>query len=597
MILKLNDFSAGQTIESDAVVVGAGAIGIATAVELARSGVRVALIESGLTRRDRTAQSLAEFDSRQDDFFNARREVTVRRQVGGTTAMWGGRCVPYDPIDFEYREFVSNCPTWPIGYDDLKPYMQRACDWFDCGRNVFNARLLPELSGASLVPGLPEDGVLSTDLERWSLPARFGKSYSDLLRTTPGLVVWTGVTCTEVVTTPDGDSVDHLVVKALDGREGRAVANDYIIATGGLEATRLLLHSDRNNPNGLGNSGGHLGRWYMSHVDARVAAIRFNSDAVIYEHERDADGVYVRRRFTFSPELQRKEQIPNAAVWLVNPPISNPDHGNGVLSGVYLTLISPIGRFLLTDAIREAHTKSSGAPRIAAHVRNIFRDLIPSIKFAFSFSWGRFFRRGRKIPGFFVKSADNAYPLQYQGEHLPHWESRVELTDERDILGMRKIRTHTHFSDEDYRSVGKAIDLIDRHLRRYGVGHVEWLTDDVAGTVREHCGNTVGFHQVGTTRMSDSPADGVVDRDLQVHGVQGLYVASTSVLPTSGQANPTLAGLALGIRLADHLIRVRDGSRISADKPTRRLWECASEQQRDLPMTDPANLPSSATQP
>ena len=58
-------------------------------------------IESGLDRPDRTAQELAAFDSRQDDYFHSDSAVTVRRQVGGSTAMWGGRCLKFDPIDFE----------------------------------------------------------------------------------------------------------------------------------------------------------------------------------------------------------------------------------------------------------------------------------------------------------------------------------------------------------------------------------------------------------------------------------------------------------------------------------------------------------------
>ena len=104
------------------------------------------------------------------------------------------------------------------------------------------------------------------------------------------------------------------------------------------------------------------------------------------------------------------------------------------------------------------HTQTDGPPRILAHLRNIVRDLIPSIRFALRFSYARFLRRGRKAPGFFVKSADNRYLLHYHGEHLPHWESRVELTDERDALGMRRLRTHMHFSDADYESVRAAID-------------------------------------------------------------------------------------------------------------------------------------------
>jgi choline dehydrogenase-like flavoprotein len=557
LLHKPSEFDHEHTLESDVVVVGAGAIGIATALELAESGINVALIDSGLTRKNKFAQSLAQFDSSQNDYFNCTSEFGVRRQVGGTTALWGGRCVPYDPIDFEDREFIPESGRWPIGYDDVTPYMQRACDWVNCGRPIFNAKELPELSGDSLVPSLPDADVISTSLERWSLPTRFGRKYAKDLKRSPNVHVWTGLTCTEVVTAADGKSVDHLEVKSHDGRVGRVVARDYIIATGGLEATRLLLASDRHHPGGLGNQGGHLGRWYMSHVEARVAAIRFHTDKVIFEHERDSDGVYVRRRFTVSPAAQRAKELPNAAVWLVNAPISDPNHGSGILSGVYLTLISPVGRFLLADAIRAAHTKTYGKPEIRAHLLNIVKDFPNSLKFAFTFTYARFLRRGRKAPGFFVKSADNCYPLHFHGEHIPDWNSWVELTSERDALGMRKIRTHTSFTEYDYSKVREVIELIDEHLRTHGVGHVEWLTDDVEASVREYLGGTAGYHQVGTTRMSHSPDDGVVDANLRVHGTENLYVASTSVLPTSSQANPTLTGIALGMRLAEQLVRAR----------------------------------------
>jgi choline dehydrogenase-like flavoprotein len=58
-------------------------------------------------------------------------------------------------------------------------------------------------------------------------------------------------------------------------------------------------------------------------------------------------------------------------------------------------------------------------------------------------------------------------------------------------------------------------------------------------------------HTAGTTRMSDDPRSGVVDRNCQIHGVQGLYVAGTSTFPRSGHANPTLMILSVAIRLAD----------------------------------------------
>jgi hypothetical protein len=563
MIRRPDWFSTGTVIEADVAVVGAGPIGIVTALELTRAGVRVVLVESGLEHMDQAAQGLAVPDSRHNDYFHSRSEVSVRRQLGGTTALWGGRCVKFDPIDFEDRSITAHAP-WPISYEDVEPFWQRACDWAVCGRAAFNAREIPEIAYRDMVAGLPDDVVRTTDLERWSLPTRFGRQYAAALRDASGLTVWTGLTCVEIVTTDTGDTVDHLVVKTLDGREGTVVATEYVIATGGLEATRLLLASDRRHPGGLGNQGGHLGHWYMSHVAGRVAAAKFTTDGIIHEHERDSEGVYVRRRFTFSPQLQRALGMPNAAVWLVNPTMSDPDHRNGILSGVYLTLISPIGRFLLAQAIREVHTETGGPPRIFAHLCNILRDLLPSIGFAARFSYARLVRRGRKAPGFFVKSVDDRYLLQYHGEHLPHWESRVELSDERDALGMRRICTRMHFSEADYEGVRIAIAQIDEHLRRHGVGHVEWLSNDVERSVHSDLEAVCGLHQVGTTRMSENPDGGVVDRHLQVHGVTGLYVASTSVFPTSGQANPTLLGIALGIRLADRLAAARS-QRVPAD--------------------------------
>lgn len=58
---------------------------------------------------------------------------------------------------------------------------------------------------------------------------------------------------------------------------------------------------------------------------------------------------------------------------------------------------------------------------------------------------------------------------------------------------------------------------------------------------------------MGATRMSADPRLGVVDADCRVHAVPNLYVAGSSVFPTGGHANPTLALVALALRLADHL--------------------------------------------
>jgi choline dehydrogenase-like flavoprotein len=88
-------------------------------------------------------------------------------------------------------------------------------------------------------------------------------------------------------------------------------------------------------------------------------------------------------------------------------------------------------------------------------------------------------------------------------------------------------------------------------LRTSGVGRLEYLADDLAAAVRARSGG--GFHQVGTTRMSTDPKDGVVDENLAVHGVPNLHVVSSSVFVSSSQANSTFLVVVFAIRLIEHL--------------------------------------------
>ena len=66
---------------------------------------------------------------------------------------------------------------------------------------------------------------------------------------------------------------------------------------------------------------------------------------------------------------------------------------------------------------------------------------------------------------------------------------------------------------------------------------------------------TDASHHMGTTRMSDDPRSGVVDRDSRVHGIENLHVAGSSVFPSCSHVSPTLAIVALSLRLADRLHR------------------------------------------
>jgi choline dehydrogenase-like flavoprotein len=332
-------------------------------------------------------------------------------------------------------------------------------------------------------------------------------------------------------------------------------ARRYVLAAGGLESTRLLLASrSARHPAGIGNHSDHLGRWYMAHIEARIARAHFSTPprATLYAYERDPQGAYVRRRFTLAPELQREHALPNAALWLENPEISDPAHRSGALSLVYLMLVSPLGRYIVSEGIRK-HQLGDEPRKSAAHLLNVLRSPAATTAFAAALAHGRYLQRGRKVPGFFVRSASNVYPLLYQSEHLPNRDSRVLLAGEHDALGVPRLRTQMRIDQRDIDAVARTHQQLDGYLRRHALGHLEYIAQDFDKAIRARF--FYGCHQSGTTRMAAHPRDGVLDADLAVHGFDDLFVLSSSAFPTSSQANSTFTIVTFALRLAKHLQR------------------------------------------
>ena len=533
-------------------IVGSGPAGVVLALELARTGHDVILVESGRHAADEAIQSLGDATIADGQAHVAMRLAT-RRQVGGASNIWGGRCVPFDPVDFDDRPHVARS-RWPVTYEEMAAYFQRASDWFITGRAVFNTHAIPEVRKKTLVPGLPDGDMRSSDLERWSLPTNFRSEYARQLASTPGLRLVTGLTCVEILTDPSARTVRGLRCRRMDGAEEVLTARRYVVACGGLESTRLLLASRSVVPAGLGNHAGLLGRYYMGHVSGHICQVVFDTppQATAYEYERDADGVYVRHRMSLSRSVQHRERLPNIVAWLVNPHLADPRHGSGILSFAYLALSSPtFGKRFVAEGIRQAAIGSG--PRVVwPHVMNMLRDLPATAAFVPTFAYRRFLKR-RKAPGFFVRSPNNRYVLHYYGEHMPNAESRVQLDETVDALGMPRLRIDFRFQDADFAGVVRAHAVWDRHLREHGCGRLEYEAGDPVENAR--AGQGGGYHQSGTTRMAADPADGVVDPDLRVHGIDNLYVASSSTFVTSGQANSTFMIVAFALRLADHLAR------------------------------------------
>jgi choline dehydrogenase-like flavoprotein len=119
-------------------------------------------------------------------------------------------------------------------------------------------------------------------------------------------------------------------------------------------------------------------------------------------------------------------------------------------------------------------------------------------------------------------------------------------------LGVPMARVNWRIDIDSRRSLIRLGHLLASEMPRVGLP-VPLLEDWVANNRPQDSIIIDMGHIIGTTRMSNDPKLGVVDSECQVHGVVGLYVAGSSVFPTSGHANPTLMILSLAIRLADKI--------------------------------------------
>jgi choline dehydrogenase-like flavoprotein len=134
---------------------------------------------------------------------------------------------------------------------------------------------------------------------------------------------------------------------------------------------------------------------------------------------------------------------------------------------------------------------------------------------------------------------------------VPNPDSRVSLGTERDALGLPRIQLHWQLSPLDKHSVRRTLEIIGAELGRTGLGRLQINLDEDDTTWPEDTRG--GWHHMGTTRMSDDPKRGVVDRNCQVHGISNLFIAGSSVFPTAGSGTPTMMLVSLALRLADHI--------------------------------------------
>ena len=527
----------------DAVTVGGGPAGLSFALEMAAHGKSVLVIESGGLAPDDDQQELSVADL-VDPQSHEDMRIAVARRLGGTSNLWAGRCVPYDPIDFAKRPSIKNA-EWPIGLDEISPYYQRASWYLSGGQNKF----ADGLEGLSI-----EDDTFSFDrLERYSNCPAIQVGHSDAIRYNPNIDIRLNATLTDISFGENGE-VELIRVSRPDGVTVEIETKTLILACGGLETTRQLLIAQRKHPHLFGGSKGPLGKNYMGHVTGEIADITFENRVLEkgLKFYLDDDGTYIRRRLVPSDEVQLRNNLTNVAFWPVVPPIADAAHGSGILSLLFLALSTqPIGSMFIAEAIRKKHVPD-GVPKLP-HCFNVLKELPQAAVFGFSFLYKRYLSSSR-IPGFFLLNPGHRYGLSYHAEQIPNERSRVYLSDKKDKFSNPRLTIDLQFCEEDAVPILRSHELLSDWLERHDLGKIEYrqsksLAIETIVDIATH-----GTHQIGLARMGQTSQTAIVDPNLRTFDSPNLYVLSSAVFPSSGQCNPTLTIVAMGLRLTQHLL-------------------------------------------
>ncbi|MES3046700.1 FAD-dependent oxidoreductase [Sphingomonas faeni] len=524
-------------------VVGSGPSGLALATDLARRGIAVLLLESGGGDADPKVQALSAGTltdpARHDDLM-----VATARRLGGASNLWGGRSMPYDPVDFTDRSWVD--ARWPIAYDELMRWFPAAAETTCGGAAVYTCA---PMAAVSADRAFEADGI-----ERGVNVPQAQIIHADAIARDPRLDIRTHATVTDIVFAENGYVNAIEIAHSLTGERARLHVDHLVLAAGGLETTRLLLAAQRTAEARFGGPDGPLGRYYMGHVIGEIADIVFGDEKSVdeFDFRIDVHGSYTRRRVVASMDTQLQHHLLNASYYPIVPPVADARHGSAILSMVFMALaFRPLGNRLVAEAIRTRHVPADPGSMLP-HLRNLATGIPASIAFAAEFLRRRYGGQTR-IPGFFVRNKARRYGWSYHAEQAPNRDSRIWLSDKVDRLGMPQLTVDLRFCDADADSVVRTHDLMEGWLVRTGIGRLDYRMareerHDAVLALAAH-----GTHQIGLARMGAHRREGVVDDQLACFDAPNLHVASTAVLPTSGQANPTVSTVALSLRLAAHL--------------------------------------------
>ncbi|GLQ87156.1 GMC family oxidoreductase [Dyella flagellata] len=320
---------------------------------------------------------------------------------------------------------------------------------------------------------------------------------------------------------------------------GTAVGTKYLLAAHAIETPKLLLLSNKNKsfPNGVANSSGQVGRNLMDHIMylawglAKDPVYAYRGPLATSGFESLRDGAFRSKRAAYRIEIGNE-----GWQWAGNDPFTTLadfvfGQDNNQLNG---------------DSVNQQGQPLRFNPALPANSQLFGEQLVNTLN-------GIYIRQIR---------------LGYLIEQLPDPDNRVELSTEKDHLGLLRpqvtYRLRSNYERDAFVSAKQVSTEIFNAMgateytqtppppRLYGT------PDQVTATNFQYQGQNFKFygagHIVGTYCMGDCKEKSVLNSRQQSWDHNNLYMVGSGVFPTVATGNPTLTIAALAFQAADNIL-------------------------------------------
>jgi choline dehydrogenase-like flavoprotein len=514
-------------------VIGSGATGQSVAKRWAEANVDVLIVEAGpASETQRKSQELLQAAMPavhgQYPDFGGHMLMNLGGSIGKPQmAMSADGTAPAEGIRLA-KLAEADLAAWPIDSADLDPYYDLVSSWFGIR---WDHQPLPDFDDPRLRAA------------RFQVVSRRMFSHPTAAHL-EGIRVLLDAPVSKLDIDPSG-RIRSATVSTKTGETFQLEVDVFVLAMNTMPATQLLLHS------GAANSSGLLGHNLMDHPLVTFGYIEPAKD--LPREILDSLTPTPIETGLWWPKL-----IPD------QPAVANDEGVNVALTMFPLKwsvrrnllrhrMLKPVVVGARTGA-KHSFDRVVDSAKHKRFDKAFVKDVFQSVRGADELAHIKLRPKGPEFnleSGWWKDTLTSSLPETFEligmVQQRSHYENHVSLSNERNSLGWRKLRVNWQYSQEDKMLVDQAARPIITALEDAGLGRFTRI--DAA----KHTENYSCHHASGTIRMAADPTEGVVNEHCQSHDHDNLYVAGMSVFPSVGYANPTLTGMALGARIADHI--------------------------------------------